>query len=310
MSMKFREIVEVVEVDPMRRRKGLEGDDPSFSPSTNNNDRDASKKIDDDLRSAVTRAATKGDTHFFYDADGNIEEFPDIDGLTEKPDKKGLLPLTIATHKGYLDITDALLHLGANINGQSLGAGQTALMHAAAFGHTDIVKLLLENGADVGIKTKKGHTALYFAKTDEIKQLLIQAKAVPQKNRKKDPYGDMPEGYGPPTDRSDMPEDYEAIPEELHNYDPSIFKEDKSRYDISDFLVFPSEPEPFVTFDKDGNLISSLKDSLAKNTQVVQAKEDKVPVKDYGVPTSPPNIPDNEPDAALTVSALKNKMLR
>lgn len=237
MSMEFREIVEVVEVDPMRRRKGLEGDDPSFSPSTNNNDRDASKKIDDDFRSAVTRAVTKGNEDFFYDEDGNIKEFPDIDGLTEKPDKKGLLPLTIATHKGYSDITDALLHLGANINGQSLGAGQTALMHAAAFGHTDIVKLLLENGADVGIKTKKGHTALYFAKTDEIKQLLIQAKAEQQ--------------------------------------------------------------------------ISSLKDTLAKNTQVVQAKEDNVSViKDYGVPTSPPNIPDNEPDAALTVSALKNKMLR
>ena len=272
MSMEFREIVEVVEVDPMRRRKGLEGDDPSFSPSTNNNDRDASKKIDDDLRSAVTRAATKGDTHFFYDADGNIEEFPDIDGLTEMPNKNGMLPLAIAAQKGYSKIVDALLDLGANINGQSLKNGQTALIQAVAQGHTDIVKLLLENGADIDIKTHKGHTALDFAKNDEIKNLLLQAK--------KD-YGDLPEGY-------------DAPPE-----------------DISDFLTQPKDLESFVTFDKDGNLISSLKDSLAKNTQVVQAKEDNVSViKDYGVPTSPPNIPDNEPDAALTVSALKNKMSR
>ena len=237
MSMEFREIVEVVEADPMRRRKGLEADDPSFSLSTNNNDKDTSKKSDDDFRSAVTRAVTKGNEDFFYDADGNIEEFPDIEGLTEMPNKNGMLPLAIAAQKGYSKIVDALLDLGANINGQSLKNGQTALIQAVAQGHTDIVELLLEKGADIGIRTKKGHTALDFAKNDEIKNLLLQAKAVPQ--------------------------------------------------------------------------ISSLRETLEKNIQIVHGKEDNVSViKDYGVPTSPPNIPDNEPDAALTVSALKNKMLR
>ena len=148
-----------------------------------------------------------------------------------------MFPLAIAAQKGYSKIVDALLDLGANINGQSLKHGQTALMQAVAQGHTDIVKLLLENGADIDIKTHKGHTALNFAKNDEIKNLLLQAKAEQQ--------------------------------------------------------------------------ISSLRETLAKNTQVVQAKEDNISViKDYGVPTSPPNIPDNEPDAALAVSALKNKMSR
>ena len=34
--------------------------------------------------------------------------------------------------------------------------GITSLMHAAWFGYTDIVKILLENGADVNIQSNNG----------------------------------------------------------------------------------------------------------------------------------------------------------
>ena len=34
--------------------------------------------------------------------------------------------------------------------------GETSLMHASFQGHTDIVKILLENGADVNLQNKYG----------------------------------------------------------------------------------------------------------------------------------------------------------
>ena len=34
--------------------------------------------------------------------------------------------------------------------------GETSLMHAAFQGHTEIVKILLENGADVNLKKNNG----------------------------------------------------------------------------------------------------------------------------------------------------------
>ena len=34
--------------------------------------------------------------------------------------------------------------------------GETSLMHASFQGHTDIVKILLENGADVNIQANNG----------------------------------------------------------------------------------------------------------------------------------------------------------
>lgn len=41
--------------------------------------------------------------------------------------------------------------------------GYTALMYASMNGHMEIVKLLLENGADTSIKNNDGKTALILA---------------------------------------------------------------------------------------------------------------------------------------------------
>jgi len=40
---------------------------------------------------------------------------------------------------------------------------KTALIHAAANGHTEIVQLLLEKGVDVNTKDNDGWTALMYA---------------------------------------------------------------------------------------------------------------------------------------------------
>ena len=68
---------------------------------------------------------------------------------------------------------------GANINAVS-GAGRTPLMSATAYGHINIVRFLLDNGADINIKdTYNGWTALMFSagfenEEFEIAQMLIE----------------------------------------------------------------------------------------------------------------------------------------
>ncbi len=56
---------------------------------------------------------------------------------------------------------------------------QTALMCASLKGHKEVVRLLLESGADINVKTKKGYTALSIA-TDrghsEVADLILEKK--------------------------------------------------------------------------------------------------------------------------------------
>ena len=79
-----------------------------------------------------------------------------------------------------------LLRAGADINATVRGAGATALLHsppllAASFkGHSKVVKLLLDAGADVDKPNKVGDTPLYWASCKgfaEVVQLLLAAGA-------------------------------------------------------------------------------------------------------------------------------------
>ncbi|CCE63607.1 hypothetical protein TPHA_0F01220 [Tetrapisispora phaffii CBS 4417] len=63
---------------------------------------------------------------------------------------------------GHEDITSLYLAFGAHVN-SSLPDGTTPLMAAVGRGHINIVKLLLEAGADKTKKDKKGKTAFYYA---------------------------------------------------------------------------------------------------------------------------------------------------
>ncbi len=55
------------------------------------------------------------------------------------------------------------LNAGANLNGRNPDFGVTALMLAAASGYWEIANLLLDRGADIGIKDNAGKTALDWA---------------------------------------------------------------------------------------------------------------------------------------------------
>ena len=68
----------------------------------------------------------------------------------------------------------AMLESGrVNVNAKSSINGRTALMLASEAGHFEVVKYLVENGANANLKDNDGKTALDFAETDEIRQFLI-----------------------------------------------------------------------------------------------------------------------------------------
>ncbi|NBR95459.1 MAG: ankyrin repeat domain-containing protein [Proteobacteria bacterium] len=63
--------------------------------------------------------------------------------------------------------------------------GATALMLAAIEGHTEVVKLLLDKGADVNSRLETGETALILAAQGghkEVMELLIKKLSTPSNN--------------------------------------------------------------------------------------------------------------------------------
>jgi ankyrin repeat protein len=77
--------------------------------------------------------------------------------------RAGVTPLMIAASKGHVDVAEAILQAGVNINERS-DDGRTAL-HMAASDQPDtaIVDLLLQSGIDSDAKSKSGTTALNMA---------------------------------------------------------------------------------------------------------------------------------------------------
>jgi ankyrin repeat protein len=70
--------------------------------------------------------------------------------------------LSLATKNGRLDMVKFLVDKGANLNYGSVN-GTTPLMLAATNGHLDVVKFLVDKGADVNAKDHKGGTPLMAA---------------------------------------------------------------------------------------------------------------------------------------------------
>jgi ankyrin repeat protein len=88
----------------------------------------------------------------------------------------GMTALVAAAGMGHLDVVQALLARGADVNGK-IGLDNTALMAAAKNGHLDLVQALLAKGADVSAKTTKGETALTMAQDEKIKAAVLNGGA-------------------------------------------------------------------------------------------------------------------------------------
>ena len=75
-----------------------------------------------------------------------------VDANTASPE--GETALMTASRAGDLKAVDVLIRHGANVNSKENWRGQNALMWAAAEGHTDVVKTLLQAGADMKVRAK------------------------------------------------------------------------------------------------------------------------------------------------------------
>ena len=96
----------------------------------------------------------------------------------DTPDLKGNTPLSHAASCGEASAprtVKVLLDAGAEINAVDNGEHFTALMMAAAEGNLEVVKLLLEEGADKSMVDTDGESAAHFARLNghtEIVELL------------------------------------------------------------------------------------------------------------------------------------------
>lgn len=98
---------------------------------------------------------------------GDIKAVLQFSGNVNYINKSGWSGLLIAAVSGHLDIIKNLINRGADINYKNLGNGwvdpETPLMLTCKHNHYDAAVLLLNLGADIDIKDKYGYTALMHA---------------------------------------------------------------------------------------------------------------------------------------------------
>jgi ankyrin repeat protein len=102
----------------------------------------------------------------------HIEAGSDLD---EKDPMSGASPLIIATVFGQTEVLKALIQAGADMNTGN-NEGSTPLIAAAVFDRIEAARTLIEAGADVNARNNEGSTALHSAallcRTEIVKLLL------------------------------------------------------------------------------------------------------------------------------------------
>ena len=92
----------------------------------------------------------------------------------------GETPLIVCARTGASEAVKLLVARGANVNVKEALQGHTALMRAAAGKHADVVRTLVEHGADVHARSRGGFTPLLFASQQgdiESARILLAASA-------------------------------------------------------------------------------------------------------------------------------------
>ena len=92
-----------------------------------------------------------------------LKYFPEYINIKDFMDQTALM---IATGEGSIELVRILLENGANVNIQDNDDGHTALMTASRRGYINIARMLIDAGADLEIKDESGDTALMYATTN------------------------------------------------------------------------------------------------------------------------------------------------
>uniref|UniRef100_A0A0A9WC50 Ankyrin repeat and KH domain-containing protein 1 n=1 Tax=Lygus hesperus TaxID=30085 RepID=A0A0A9WC50_LYGHE len=132
----------------------------------------------------VNAQSSSGNTPLMYAcAGGHVEAVRvllDNGANVEDHNENGHTPLMEAASAGHVPVAEILLARGAGINTHSNEFKESALTLACYKGHLDMVRFLLEAGADQEHKTDEMHTALMEASMDghvEVARLLLDSGA-------------------------------------------------------------------------------------------------------------------------------------
>ena len=128
---------------------------------------------DENGETALVRAAFRGQTE-------TVGALLDAGADVHVKTNNGVSPLMHAAFGGHIETVETLLDAGVDVNAKD-DDGATSLMYSLLVrGDADLVKLLLDAGADVSEKSNDGWMALMLAEEDghtEVVELLKQAGA-------------------------------------------------------------------------------------------------------------------------------------
>lgn len=104
-----------------------------------------------------------------------------------RADTAGMTPLMVASAYNRADLVKGLLGKKANVNARMadtarIAPGTTALMQAAAKGNVEIVRLLMQNGADIAIKDVGGEDAMAAAERNGKSDVVRVLRGGPESN--------------------------------------------------------------------------------------------------------------------------------
>jgi ankyrin repeat protein len=105
-----------------------------------------------------------------------VKKYPE---LLQKKDKDGYPPLQSAIYFGHTQMVKILIENGADLAGTN-NKNSTALHMAVELGKVDAVQLLIENNAPLDAQDNKGSTPLHvavFGKKLDLIKMLVEAKA-------------------------------------------------------------------------------------------------------------------------------------
>lgn len=77
--------------------------------------------------------------------------------------------------RGNLSKVQAILAMGTDVDTRD-GYRRTALMEACRMGHVEIVKVLLDYGADISAFSLSGKTPMHYAEDPDVLRLLLEAQ--------------------------------------------------------------------------------------------------------------------------------------